>query len=125
MSQLTLLRNRLDWIGTGILALTLITAIAHIYLGFKPDETMHTLFLLNGLCYLTLLAAFFLLQPAHHLVRWMLLGYTLLTIILWFFLGSPREGTFDPFDIAVKVVEITLIVLLFIDTRRDANQLAR
>ena len=122
MSQLVRPRTRLDAIGIGIIVLTLITAIAHIYMGFKPDEELHTWFLLNGLGYLGLLIAFFLPQFAqvHPLVRWALLGYTL----LWFFLGGIKDGELDPFDITVKVVEAALVILLFIDSRRDTPRLA-
>ena len=126
MSQLVRNRTRIDAIGIGIIVLTLITAIAHIYMGFKPDEELHTWFLLNGLGYLALLVALFLPQFAqfHSLVRWILLGYTLLTIILWFFLGSVSHGQFDPFDVTIKVVEAALAILLFIDSRRDTARLA-
>ncbi len=126
MSQLVRNRTRIDAIGIGIVILTLITAIAHLYIGSKPDEELHTWFLLNGLGYLGLLVAFFLPQFAqvHSLVRWALLGYTLLTIILWFFLGSIKDGQLDPFDITVKVVEAVLVILLFIDSRRDTRRLA-
>lgn len=126
MSQLVRNRTRLDAIGIGVIVLTLITAIAHLYIGSKPDEELHTWFLLNGLGYLGLLVAFFLPQFAqfHSLVRWALLGYTLLTIILWFFLGGVSHGELDPFDVTVKVVEAALVVLLFIDSRRDTRRLA-
>jgi hypothetical protein len=126
MNQLVQNRTRLDAIGIGIIVLTLITAIAHLYIGSKPDEELHTWFLLNGLGYLGLLVAFFLPQFAqvHSLVRWALLGYTFLTIVLWFFLGSIKDGQLDPFDITVKVVEAALVILLFIDSRRDTRRLA-
>ncbi len=126
MSQLVRLQTRIDGIGIGIIVLTLITAIAHIYLGFQPDEELHAWFLLNGLGYLALLAAFFLPQFAqyHSLVRWALLGYTLLTIILWFFLGGVSHGELDPFDVTIKVVEAVLVILLFVDSRRDTRGLA-
>ena len=125
MSQLVQPQNRLNAIRVGIIIFTLITAIAHLYLGFKPDEELHTWFLFNGLGYLALLVAFFLPQFAqfHSLIRWILLGYTLLTIVLWFFLGSISHGQLDPFDITIKVVEVVLILLLFIDSRRADSQL--
>jgi hypothetical protein len=126
MSQFVRPRTQIDGIGIGIIILTLITAIAHLYLGFKTDEELHTWFLLNGLGYLGLLVAFFLPQLAqyHSLIRWALLGYTLLTIILWFFLGGVSHGELDPFDVTVKMVEAALVILLFIDSRRDTRQLA-
>src|SRR4051794_16464222 len=87
-------RSRVGVLQIGILLLTLITASAHLYLASQPDEELRFWFLLNGLGYLTLLVAFVLpqLTRVHHRVRSVLLGYTLLTIVLWFFLGSPRDG---------------------------------
>jgi hypothetical protein len=121
MTQLTRPTTRLDVVSLGIALLTLITAGAHLYLAAQPDEDLRLWFLLNGIGYLALLTAFELPQFAqiHHVVRWVLMGYALLTIILWFFLGSPSEGQLDPFDITVKVVEAALVVLLFLDSRRE------
>ncbi len=108
----------------GILLLILATANAHLYLGGQPDEDLRTWFLLNGLGYLVLLLAFFLPQfmPIHRLIRWALLGYATLTIILWFFFGSLSEGRLDPFDAVVKTVEIALVVLLLIDNRQSHSR---
>ncbi|GHO62147.1 hypothetical protein KSC_010390 [Ktedonobacter sp. SOSP1-52] len=111
-------RSHLDSIGVGIGALTLLTALAHLYLGMQPDEELWAWFLLNGLGYLVLLVLFFLPQLAtiHAVVRWTLLGYTLLTFILWFFLGSPSQGELDPFDLTVKAAEAILIIFLLVDS---------
>lgn len=121
MNQLARPANRLDIVNVGIVLLTLITAGAHLYLASQPDEDLRFWFLLNGIGYLALLIAFELPQLAqiHSLVRWILLGYALLTIILWFFLGSLSQGEIDPFDITVKIVEVVLVLLLFIDSRRE------
>jgi hypothetical protein len=121
MNQLTRSSTRLGVVSIGIVLLTLITAAAHLYLAAQPDEDLRLWFLLNGIGYLVLLTAFVLPQFAqiHNVVRWVLMGYALLTIILWFFLGSPSEGQLDPFDITVKVVEAALVVLLFLDSRRE------
>ncbi|MDQ3284134.1 MAG: hypothetical protein M3P92_00145 [Actinomycetota bacterium] len=71
----------------GIVALTLGTALIHLSLNF-PDLG----FMLNGLGYLTLLAALCLPVPqvARHrdIVRWVLIGYAALTILLWILLGD-------------------------------------
>jgi len=123
MIQIAKIQKRLNKVGIGILVLTLITASAHIYMGFQLDEALHTLFLLNGLGYLALLTAFFLFQ--HSLVRWVLLGYTSLTIMLWFLLSGPVAGSIDPFDLVVKTVEGALVILLFIDGRRNRNRFTR
>ena len=102
-----------------IFLLTLITAGAHIYLSTQPDESLRFLFLLNGLGFLGLLVLYLLPQAKHiHTpIRLGFLAYTLLTLILWFVLGSPREGTLDPFDVVVKAVEVTLVIHLFLDSK--------
>ena len=100
-----------------IFLLTLITAGAHLYLSRQPDEQLHSLFLLNGLGFIGLLGLYLLPQfkNFHATIRWLFLGYTLLTIICWFFLGGPAEGALDPFDVTVKAVEAALVIHLFLD----------
>ncbi len=121
MNQPTQRANRLNVVTMGIVLLTLITAGAHLYLASQPDEDLRFWFLLNGVGYLVLLAASQLpqLAPIHTIVRWVLIGYALLTIILWFLLGSISQGQLELFDITVKVVEAALVVLLFLDYRRE------
>ncbi|GAC1360953.1 MAG: hypothetical protein NVSMB44_13620 [Ktedonobacteraceae bacterium] len=127
MDQLLQTRTRLDGIRVGVIILTLTTAIAHLYLGFKPDEELHTWFLLNGIGYLALLVAYFLPQFAqvHNLVRWVLPGYALLTITMWIILGGLSHGVPDPLDIFVKTAEVLLVIVLFIAGRRQTNQFAQ
>jgi len=105
-----------------ILILTLLAAGAHFYLATQPDEELHNFFLLNGFGYLTLLIAFLLprLIAFHELIRWILIGYAVITIILWFFFGSPSEGALDPFDLSVKLIELALVILLIFDKKREA-----
>ncbi len=94
----------------GIALLTLATALIHLQLNF-PDP----MFILNGLGYLALLAALFLPSLARYrgLVRWALIGYTALTILLWLLLGART-----PIGYMDKVIEIVLIALLLIEARR-------
>ncbi|GCF10259.1 DUF7475 family protein [Dictyobacter arantiisoli] len=118
MKALTLSRTQPITFYTGILALGILTAGAHLYLASQPDESLRFIFLLNGLGYLALLVAFILPQfkKTHALVDLVFVGYTLLTIILWFFFGSPSSGgSWDPFDVLVKITELLLIIQLFID----------
>jgi hypothetical protein len=124
VKQYTQAYTRVDTFHPGITVLTLLTAGAHLYLGMQPAEELHTWFLLNGLGYLVLLAAFLLPQfsAIHALTRWILLGYTALTIILWVFLGGPQEGKLEPFDVIVKAVEVFLLLFLFLDWRWDSRQ---
>lgn len=102
-----------------IAMLTLITASVHLYLGVLQIESINFLFLLNGLGYLGLLTIFLApqLKSFHRLIGWVFLGYTLLTIIMWYFMGGPREGVFDPFDVVTKAVEASLAVQLFLAIR--------
>ncbi len=60
----------------------MVTGIVHLYLGFRGLP----LFVLNGLGYLALLCALYLpiprLVPHRGAIRWVFIGYTLLTIVL-------------------------------------------
>jgi len=98
----------------GILVLTVATAIIHLTLVFPSP-----MFILNGLGYLVLLAALFLPIPQlagyHRLVRWVLLGYTLLTVVLWVVMGSRI-----PIAYVAKVIEVVLILLLWLDSRQGS-----
>ncbi|MBF8250245.1 MAG: hypothetical protein HW400_846 [Candidatus Levybacteria bacterium] len=110
------LRKATTAVSVGIIMLTLTTAIVHLYLSTLQIGTLAFLFLLNGLGYLGLLIIFFApqLKSFHKIIGWVFFGYTLLTIIMWFFLGGPQEGVLDPFEIATKAVELTLATQLFL-----------
>ncbi len=96
----------------GIVLLTLGTALIHLQLDF-PDPV----FILNGLGYLTLLAALYLPIPRiaryRTLVRLVLIGYAALTIFLWVLLGLRT-----PVGYIDKAIEIALIALLLVEGRR-------
>jgi len=96
----------------GVMVLTALTAIIHLILAV-PDNY---LFYLNGLGYLGLGAAlYFLPQFASRrsMVRWALMGYTAVTIVLFFiFNAETGYGTLGLID---KVIEVALIVLLWLD----------
>ena len=95
----------------GIALLTLGTALIHLQLNF-PDPV----FILNGLGYLTLLAALYLPQLARYrnVVRWVLIGYAALTILLWILIGART-----PIGYIDKAIEIALISLLLLEARRS------
>jgi len=123
VQQVSQSRTQIGIVQIGIFLTTLVTAGAYLYLASKPDEDLRFWFLLNGLGYIALLIAFFLPQLArvHNTIRWVFIAYTLLTIVLWFFLGSPAQGwPWDPFDSTIKAVEVVLVALLFLDTRRNS-----
>lgn len=98
----------------GIILLTLATAVMHFMLIF-PD----TLFILNALGYVGLLAALYLPLPVvsdyRPMVRWALMGYTALTIVLWIFIGTR-----DLYAYTDKAIEVVLIVLLWLESRQTA-----
>lgn len=98
-----------------IVLLTLGTALTHLALNF-PDP----IFILNGLGYLALLAALYLPLPIlarrHRLIRRALIGYTALTVVLWIAIGAR-----SPIGYVNKINEVALIVLLFLEGRRDES----
>src|SRR5215217_3347717 len=99
----------------GIVILTLVVAFIHLSLNF-PDP----MFVLNGLGYLTLLAALYLpipqLSPYRHVVRWLLIGYTALTFVLWLAIGlRTPTGYISAAD------EVVLILLLLLEARNSRS----
>lgn len=105
-------------VGIGIFLLALATAGIHLYLGLSFGNT---LFVLNGLGYLALLAA--LQSPIPQLARfrpiarWALVVYAVLTIVLYF-VDNPGMtiGSVD------KVIEVALIALLLADAYRARSE---
>src|SRR5215204_105475 len=99
-------------IRIGVVLLTLTTAAVHLSLLF-PDPA----FIFNGLGYLILLAALYLpipwLVPHRRAVRWALIGYATLTILLWTAIGERNVlGYLTSAD------EVALVLLLLIESRR-------
>jgi hypothetical protein len=99
----------------GIILSNLATAFLHITL--FPD----IMFTLNGVGYLGLLGAYFLpipfFQERHRLVWWVLVGYTLLTIVLWVIMGSKQfvAGTSSAIGYYAKAAEVILLAFLWAD----------
>src|SRR4051794_41073882 len=76
----------------GIIVLAAVaTALIHIMLAFQFPGGVDPVFLLNGLGYFGLTALLFLPLPAlkryRNLVRWVLIAYTLVTVVAWYFVG--------------------------------------
>jgi hypothetical protein len=90
-----------------IIGFTVITALVHLGLGFSFGDN---LFLLNGVGYLALMYAFLwtpsFLAGQKSLVRWVFIGYTALTIVLYFVISDPITS---PVGLATKLVEALLI----------------
>lgn len=101
----------------GVVILTAITALIHLFLGFGSlPDTFGIIFILNALGYLALVAAlYFLPQLADQrdMVRWALLGFTALTFILYFVFNLPNS--LSPLGLFDKAVELVLIVLLWME----------
>ncbi|HEX2738963.1 MAG TPA: hypothetical protein VHM69_00845 [Rubrobacter sp.] len=103
-----------DPILIGVIVLTIGTALIHLYLGLQGFP----LFILNGLGYLTLLAALTLPIPRisdyRSLTRWVLAGYAALTVLLWILFGARNFIGYTD-----KIIELALISLLLLDARRQ------
>lgn len=72
------------------------------------------LFLLNCIGYLALVYALYRpqLHRFHRFTRWLLIGYTALTILLWYIIASSVATLPDYSD---KAAEALMIVLLMIE----------
>jgi len=98
-----------------IILSALATAFLHITL--FPD----IMFTLNGVGYLGLLGAYFLpipfFQQRHRLVWWALVGYTLLTLILWVIMGDKNfvAGPSSATGYYAKAAEVILLAFLWAD----------
>jgi len=101
-----------------IIILTVATAIIHIGLAFYAmslgDMTTLAMFLLNGIGYLILLAAYYLPLPIARdyprLVRLAFIAFTAVTIIGWVAIGARNGIAYID-----KLIEVVLIVLLITD----------
>lgn len=111
------MNTRLSNVQIAIIILTLATAGIHISLIF-PD----VLFILNGLGYLGLLAAYFLPIPIakdnHRLVRWAFMGYAAVTILAWVAMGD-KSWPGGALGYIAKTIEVLLIAALWIDSRGE------
>lgn len=97
----------------GVILTAVATAVIHLILAI-PDTNI--LFYLNGLGYLGLLAGlYFLPQMAgqRSLIRWVLIGYTAVTFVLYFVFNWP--DVWNVMGILDKAIELVLIILLWLD----------
>jgi hypothetical protein len=103
----------------GIILSTLATAVLHISL--LPVYGVTDPIFLNGFGFLGLLGAYFLpiafLQQRHKLVWWVLVGYTVLTIVLWAIMGDKNfvAGTTSAVGYYAKIAEVLLLAFLWAD----------
>ena len=97
-----------------LIVLTAITALIHFERAIQ-DPDIRIMFILNGLGYFALLAAFYLpmLQRFHNAVRWTFIAYTGVTILLYFvWVAMSGEWTI-PLGPIAKIVEAAMIVILW------------
>jgi hypothetical protein len=116
-----------------IIALVIATSILHFGAAFDHrlfPEGPDPLFTLNGIGYLGLLLAFFVplhfLQERHDLVRWILFGYAIATILAWLAIwvglnvilgGKPFFDLDSLYGVPAKISEVLLLVVLSRDRR--------
>lgn len=114
MTETVRTSNRIGALQIGIILLALATAIIHIALAIPENLLM---FYLNGLGYIVLTAALFLPQLSRYrnIIRWLLIAFTLVTILAWAAIGMRT-----PIGYIDKLIEVALVVLLFIDGRQSA-----
>ena len=102
----------------GIIITTLATALLHLSLFSKMGVDP---IVLNCFGYLGLLGAYFLpisfFQQRHKLVWWVLLGYTVLTFVLWIVMGDKNfvAGTSSAVGYYAKAAELFLLGFLWAD----------
>jgi hypothetical protein len=102
----------------GIILSNLATAFLHLSLF---AESRFDPVVLNGLGYLGLLGAYFLpipfFQQRHKLVWWGMVGYTILTLVLWIIVGDKNfvAGTSSAIGYYAKTAEIFLLIFLYSD----------
>jgi hypothetical protein len=111
MSQLTQPRSRgeIGALQIAIVVCAVMAAFIHLYASVQPGEDLGFWFFLNGAGYLGLLTIFFMPRFAawHDKISFLLMGYALLTIVLWFIFGQA----YDLVGYAANSVEIVLAVL--------------
>ena len=96
-----------------LIILTVITALIHFERAIE-DPDIRILFVLNGLGYFALLAAFYIstFQRFHTLIRWAFIAYTAITILLYFVWVAMSSEWTIPLGPISKLVEAAMIVIL-------------
>ncbi len=111
-----------------IILLTFFTVGVHIYyyttgpgLALSGPDILFTFFLLNALGYLVLLGLLYLPlglpTGLHNLVRPVFIGYTILTILLYFIVNLQSGIWSVPWAPIAKVAEVILVWQLWVEGR--------
>jgi hypothetical protein len=102
-----------------VLLLIVITAAIHVSRAMVDPE-ISTLFALNAIGYLVLGALLYAPVPAlearRSLIRYVLIAYTITTIVL-FFLWGAMSGDWPVIGFVDKAAEIALVVVLWLDRK--------
>jgi len=110
--------KRLTSIQWGIVAATVVTALIHLFLGFQfIADALGIVFILNGLGYIVLVVGLYFapqLAAQRSLLRWVLLGYTAVTFVLYFVFNGAASFNSVP-GLVTKAVELALMALLWLD----------
>ena len=106
-----------------IILLTAATGLFHLLyglgIGLFGNDTLNWVLLLNGVGYLVLLWLFATANgPRRNTIRWILLAYTLITLIGYFVLNGSGAWQFTT-GLIIKAIELLLIILLFLDRGSD------
>jgi len=111
-------QTKLGWVQFGVMITTLITAVIHLYIGITLPST---LFILNGIGYLGLLIGLFvqvsIAQKNRSLIRWVLMGFTAVTIVAWLAIGD-KSWPSGALGYITKFDEVLLLALLWMDRGR-------
>ncbi|MCB0034139.1 MAG: hypothetical protein KDE51_08975 [Anaerolineales bacterium] len=107
---------------TGVIVLTVITALIHLVLGVgQLPNPFGIVFVLNGLGYLALMAGLYFVPQVANMrsqIRWALLGFTAVTFLGYFILN--QDAFSSPLGLFDKVVELALMVLLWMERPKTA-----
>ena len=98
-----------------VIALTLLTALIHLYVGFQSG---FFILVLNGFGFIALAAGLYLLPQLANWrsqIRWVLIAYTAVTIVGYFAI-FPQPLDYG-LGLVTKAIEVILIVLLFLPAR--------
>jgi len=105
-----------------IIVLTLVTAAVHLSF-FLSDPGGGLIYGLNALGYVGLLALLYLplpfLTPYRRWVRWLLIGFTALTIVAYLIFGVINREWTVPLGPIDKLIEVVLIGLLWQEDKRS------
>ena len=105
-----------------IALLTAATGILHLLVGFNivgGSGATNWILVLNGVGYLVLLWLFWTSSGSRRgTIRWILLAYTLITLVGYFILNGSA-GFQSATGLIIKAIELLLIILLFLDRGSD------